>query len=294
MMKNLLDQMRIDILNAGLLEVRQEWRYKNVNSPYSRIYLITSGSGHFTHYGQKYILEPGYMYLIPAFTLVNLYCPESFRHYYIHITTRLPDGHDLFSLIDCSYKIAAAQHGIDHPIFDRLIELNPGKEVVGSSTKWPVYKSMLDRCAELDRKKSIAQIVESNALIRLILTPFLKSAHSRDTTNISKGINRFQPVIKHIRKNLDSVITLPQLAQLADLNPAYFSDLFTNLMGTPPIRYVNQKRIEKAQTLLLTGNKSLKSIANAVGFTDVFYFSRTFKKFVGLPPAKYRKQILFA
>lgn len=294
MLKNLLDLFEIDILNIELYRVHQECRHKNVNSPYPRLYLITSGQGYTTHHNRKYHLQPGNMYLIPLFTTVDLYCPKSFCHYYIRFTTRLPNGLDLFSVIECSYQAEAAEHGIKRTIFDRLIDLNPGRELIERDANKPIYKSVLDRCISLDQKKSVAEIMESNALMRLLLSAFLKTAHPLGTPNSMMAMNKFQHVIEYIHEHLDSYISLPQLAELAGLHPTYFSNVFTKLMGISPIQYINRKRIEKAQTLLLSTEKSLEEIARQVGFTDVFYFPRVFKKTAGLPPATYRNRLLFA
>jgi YesN/AraC family two-component response regulator len=61
-------------------------------------------------------------------------------------------------------------------------------------------------------------------------------------------------------------------------------------MGIPPIQYINRRRIEKAQQLLLSSDDSLYRIAAQVGFADVYYFSRLFKQYVGLAPSYYQKR----
>ena len=63
-------------------------------------------------------------------------------------------------------------------------------------------------------------------------------------------------------------------------------------MGISLITYINRMRVEKAQVMLLTSHDNLETIAQQVGFEDVFYFSRLFKSIVGISPAKYRKQLL--
>ena len=81
-----------------------------------------------------------------------------------------------------------------------------------------------------------------------------------------------------------------QLAEIANLNPTYFSNLFSKLIGISPLQYLNKRRIEKAQELLIGTHDTLYLIARQVGFSDEYYFSRIFKKTVGISPDKYRKQ----
>ena len=104
------------------------------------------------------------------------------------------------------------------------------------------------------------------------------------------GLSRFNNVIEYIRANLSDTITLETLADIAGINPTYFSNLFSKQMGISPIQYLNKRRIEKAQTLLLSTSDTLDNIARQTGFSDTFYFSRMFKKITGISPSLYRKQ----
>ncbi|MGD1946437.1 MAG: helix-turn-helix domain-containing protein [Croceivirga sp.] len=62
-----------------------------------------------------------------------------------------------------------------------------------------------------------------------------------------------------------------------------------NLYGVRPNRFIQMKRIERAQLLLLTTNDTLEVIAEKVGLNNFSYFSRIFKKITGITPGKYRK-----
>ncbi len=291
MLKYLLDEMQIDILNIELYRVHREWNHNNVSSPYTRIYLITDGYGLLTINGNQYTLEPGNAYIIPAFTLVDMECPESFEHYYIHLTAHLPDGLNLFSLVECDYKIPLSSEGIHLWHFQRLLQLNPGLELIERDAKKPIYKSMLERCERLNETRSARELIESNGLIRLLLAAFIKPEKQAASHSSFLGYHRFQKVFKYIQQNLHKEFSLTDLAGIMDLNPAYFSSLFTQTMGISPIDFVNKRRIESAQRLLLGTHKTLKEIAAQTGFKDVYYFSRMFKKIAGIPPAGYRKRL---
>ena len=54
------------------------------------------------------------------------------------------------------------------------------------------------------------------------------------------------------------------------------------------MNYINRTRIEKSATLLKNTNESITNIAIKVGFNDVNYYSRTFKKFMNMSPTQYR------
>ncbi len=292
MLKNILDKLQIDVLNIERYRVGAEWRHNSVNSPYSRLYYITQGSGYVVHHNQRYRLEPGALYLIPAFTTVDMYCPDYFEHYYIHFNATLENGLGLFNFVQCRYRINAADCHIDRKIFDRLIELNPCLELIERDANKPIYRSTLDRCEKLNRSKTAAQLIEINAIMRLLLAVFVASDDTHGVLEASNGISRLHKVIEYIHENIARPLSLEELAAITDLNPVYFSALFTKLIGTTPIRYINNRKIEKAQIELLSTHKTLEQISGDLGFSDVFYFSRLFKKNTGTTPGKYRKQFL--
>ena len=68
--------------------------------------------------------------------------------------------------------------------------------------------------------------------------------------------------------------------------------MFKRQYGQSPVKYFNQKRIEKAQSMIQQygDSRSVKDIAFACGFEDALYFSRVFKQYVGMRPSDYQKQ----
>jgi AraC-like DNA-binding protein len=289
-LKKLLDKMEIDILNVEYCRVGTEWNYRNVNNPYSRIYLVTHGTATMTHHGQTFDLRPGNLYLIPCFTQVDMFCPDYLRHYYVHFTARIETGLDILSLFACHYQADAERSNITRKFFDRLLELNPHRELSDYDARKPIFATMLDHAHRLDQAKTPANLLETNALLRLLLAVFFSDFAHPQTDNTLQGLARFSPVLDYLREHLHQPITVAQLAECVDLNPTYFCNLFSRYMGVSPIQYINKRRIEEAQKLLLSGHDTLFQIAQKVGFSDEYYFSRVFKKIVGLAPAHYRKQ----
>lgn len=289
-LKNLIDFLDITILNVELYTVGTEWNYRNVNNPYSRIYYITEGYGEIRHHNQIFKLLPGYLYLIPCYTTVDMFCPDGFTHYYVHFTSRLQSGLDIFSMFECNYQAAAKGTLITQSVFDRLLTLNPDKELTEYNANIPIYQQVLDRILILDRDKSAGNIFETNAIMRLLLSVFFSDYSHPQVANTLHGLERFEYVLEYIQHNLDSPLTIPQLAKKANLNPTYFSNLFSKLIGISPLQYINKRRIEKAQELLLGTDETLYEIAQQIGFSDEYYFSRLFKKHVGISPDHYRKQ----
>lgn len=289
-LKNILDRLEIDLLNIEYYSVGAEWNYRNVNNPYSRIYLITEGFGVIRLHGRTIELHPGNLYLIPCFTKIDMACPNSFRHYYIHFTARIETGLDILSIFECRHQVEAARHNIGPALFERLLTLNPDRQLFEYDARKPIYPKALDRAHQLDEKKSPANLLETNALMRLLLSVFFADCDQPQTHNTLHGLTRFGAVLEYIRRHLNGTITIEDLAEIAGLNPTYFSNLFSRYMGIPPVQYINKQRIEEAQRLLFSTDDTLYKIARTVGFSDEYYFSRIFKKIVGIAPDHYRKQ----
>ena len=289
-LKKILDTIEVTILNIELYSVGKEWNYRNVSNPYSRIYYITEGTGTICHHDREYSLLTNHLYLIPCYTTVDLFCPEHFSHYYVHFTSRLQTGLDILSLFECSYEVAPGEHSVDQSLFDRLLELNPNKQLTDYDAKKPIYKQVLDRSVQLDQDKSVGNLLETNALMRQLLAAFFRDHSHPQVQNTLHGLKRFERILEHIQDHIDTPITVAQLAKIANLNPTYFSNLFSQLIGMSPLQYINKRRIEKAQELLLGTDETLYEIAHQIGLNDEYYFSRLFKKIVGISPDHYRKQ----
>ena len=83
-------------------------------------------------------------------------------------------------------------------------------------------------------------------------------------------------------------VTVSELAEAAHLSVGRFSAIFRELMGRSVGDYIAALRIERAKDLLCFGTMSVGEIAEAVGYSDQNYFSRAFKKRVGVSPSIYR------
>ena len=98
-------------------------------------------------------------------------------------------------------------------------------------------------------------------------------------------------VLTQIDYDLTADLGLKNLASLLNVNPSYLSTLFKKETGSTLTEYVNQKRIEHAVFLLNSSNLQIQMIAQYSGIADVNYFTKTFKKIIGITPKKYRDKI---
>src|ERR1700730_11452504 len=95
---------------------------------------------------------------------------------------------------------------------------------------------------------------------------------------------------KSMEANLDKKIDIAQLAnECGGLSTSRFARAFRQSTGCPPHRWLLQRRIERAQDLLLTSDKNLTEIARVCGFRDQSHLTRAFGQTVGTSPGLWRR-----
>jgi two-component system response regulator YesN len=95
-------------------------------------------------------------------------------------------------------------------------------------------------------------------------------------------------VIRYIAEHLSEELSLEILAKAAYINPSYLSQLFKRETGINFVDYLMAVRVERAKELLLTKDIRLYEVAQMVGYNDVRYFSKMFKRLTGQSPPEYR------
>lgn len=96
-------------------------------------------------------------------------------------------------------------------------------------------------------------------------------------------------VIGHMRSNLESRLTVNEMAEVARISPYHFNRTFSSLVGLPPGQFLGILRIQEAKLLLLDTPKNVTEVCHKVGFGSLGTFSRRFKSLVGLSPRNFRQ-----
>ncbi len=94
--------------------------------------------------------------------------------------------------------------------------------------------------------------------------------------------------ILYMHQHIDKKITLSDLADHCGLSVSHYSLLFKKRTSRTPIQYFNKLKIQKACQMLDLTDMHIKEISIRLDFEDQFYFSRVFRKEMGLPPIEYR------
>lgn len=279
-----IDNFNPLILNVGKALLNANWNWQNVCSPFARIYYIVKGEADVEIDGVSHKLIPGRMYLIPPFTTHTTRCNGVFIHYYIHIYDNCITGNTLFEEYDFPFEIRS--HHSEENLFERLCNLNPSLALRRNNPIEYDNNQTLALSIIHNRQRSEWLKMESQGIILQLFSRFLVDAATKAYTKNELILK----ATKHIHANLSSHITIEQLATEAGISEEHFIRLFRQTTGTTPMLYINQKRIEKAELLLLTTEKSIREIAVTLGYEDNSYFVRVFKRVTNTTPSEYRRQ----
>jgi AraC-like DNA-binding protein len=134
---------------------------------------------------------------------------------------------------------------------------------------------------------------QSVAMLRCEILRFciLLSDHSTQKTLVNRENNYVKDAIIYIRQHLGDPITLEILSHKVGVSPFHLARQFKHYTGNSIIQTVNQMRCVEAQRLLEKGN-SVFSVAEACGFSNHSYFSKTFKSIMGRLPSQVRSASL--
>ena len=144
---------------------------------------------------------------------------------------------------------------------------------------------------EIDRLEVLDTILAdalSTALAVRIVRHYVDPSALQLAPSSGLSRERLQRVRDYIEAHLDDRLSLNDLAGVACLSPYHFSRSFKLALGVGPQRYVMERRLERAKTLMRRTNQPLAWIAQEAGFSDQSHLTSVFRREAGVTPGKFR------
>ena len=149
--------------------------------------------------------------------------------------------------------------------------------------------TLLQRLEQLSRRRPPHFQLAARAMVYEALH-LLFSSQTESSPYLPSGKARqIRPALEYMHTHYSDPASNGQLAALCGISTVYFRKLFAAAHGTSPIRYLHRLRIEKAKEMLKSDYGTLSDIALAVGYPNVFHFSKIFKNLTGISPGAYAK-----
>lgn len=226
------------------------------------IHCIISGSGFFSCGGKTFSLSAGDGFLVAPSEVVSYTASESDPWEYCWVGFNGSDA-----------KRLMAQTGLlrAEPVFHydksgRLEEL------------------LTHICGEYGSGQGAEAKMEAGLL--LFLAELMELYGAPDSQHDS-GFEYVQKAIRYIDFNYSSDIDINDIAASAGISRSYLYRLFMQHISMSPNEYLMRFRISKGAELLEENRLSVGEVAYSTGFSDQLYFSRVFKKYMGIPPSRY-------
>ena len=153
----------------------------------------------------------------------------------------------------------------------------------------PIYQELADR---LFNKKCEGNEFAVTGLLLLFIGTLVEQGRfvrrSQPTKHTLKMMSNIRNVLYKIENEYAQPLTLEQLAATAGLSPNYFCRFFKQITSRSPIEYLIAYRVNVAEYLLRTTDRTITDIALACGFTDVSHFIKYFRREKGNTPKQFR------
>lgn len=135
---------------------------------------------------------------------------------------------------------------------------------------------------------SVPRFVQGACQLKALLTDFACAAAQRESGE-KKALD-MERLTAQMQRHLGGELDLDALAATANLSKFHFIRRFKSHTGHAPIQRFIQMKMQRACELLDSTDQAIKVIASEVGYQDPYYFSRIFKRTIGIAPQKYRDQ----
>ncbi len=200
---------------------------------------------------------------------------------YLQANNRKQIAATFFSLEEYLYNVDSSIESVRLFLTDLFLQLkeNINKTYNSSRVSLPSNSAIIEH---IDHCHYLYEII-------LYISGQVKSI--MDSNDSSPRDSILDDILYYIDNNYQNNIKLETIAPLFGYNSAYLGKLFTKAIGENFNSYVDHRRIEHSKKLLSQKNMKVYEVSEQVGYKNVDYFHKKFKKYVGISPAEYRKQL---
>lgn len=277
--------MNLMLLNVGRAQHNADWNWKDVSSPFIRIYYVLEGEATIHLAEHNIRLLPRHLYFIPAYTIHSYECHGLFVHYYLHVYEGFKNEMNLQEVYELPIEVEGSE--VAAQLFEHLCNRLPEARLPHSDPNSYDTSAQTSDYVQRYRDMALWEKMELRGAMLMIMSHFIRQAKPRVWTQDE----RMKRVLEYVHSHISDSINIEQLADVACITKPYFIRLFKHEFGFPPVQYINRKKVERAQLLLFTTDKAVKEVAFILGFSDQNYFIRLFRKLTGITPQEYRRRL---
>jgi AraC-like DNA-binding protein len=157
-------------------------------------------------------------------------------------------------------------------------------------TETYAFETMLNRIVELEERSTSWKDLEFDLIMKQLLLHLLRQQAEVPETRLWEDKHRqlISRIIAHIKDIPGYRISHQELADRVSMSPNYLNKLFKRYMGMSLKHYMTQARLERALHLLQETSMNVSQVAEALGYGNIYLFSRQFKEQYGRPPSDFK------
>jgi AraC-like DNA-binding protein len=177
-------------------------------------------------------------------------------------------------------------------------EETPNIYETAHSLLWAIYDEFIRGGGERKKKDVLwnmatyAKIIELYVLLARYYPSGTDQSDNNKTGKYQEHIARMNMVFEFIEEHISEELTLDSVAEIAHFSKFYFARVFKEFTSLSFYRYLQQKRVKKAETLLSNPQLSISDIAMDAGFESITTFNRVFKEQKHYTPSEYKKMYI--
>lgn len=149
------------------------------------------------------------------------------------------------------------------------------------------FRDMLDSFSDYFQMFSIMRNIRSLFENLHILLDVLDPDPDRENAVQNEIISE---IVRYVDENFANGITLEQISIDFHMSLSHISRQFKRITGMTYSNYISEKKVEQAKTLLAHSSETIAEVGEKSGYSDYFYFLRSFKRATGYTPTQYRKR----
>ena len=284
----------------GYVSYKEPWiHFKRLTDEYL-LYFIKNGELCMEENGIRYTLKRGDFFLLQPGLIHSGFKKACCDYFYIHF--KHPDiceinksSDEILQDIDLNRSgylagnlISAVKNQIETCYIPKLYHVSNGNTLA-----YLLY--MLEGAVEdYNRKDECYKSLASSKLIELIIRvsrEYTDANPGKTKSSYPKAFIKCQVLLDYLNNEYHQKINSQDIQERFEANYAYLNRVFHRMTGHTIINYLNLVRVKKASELIENTDINFSEIGYLVGIDDAYYFSKIFKKYIGLSPTQYRKKV---
>ena len=233
------------------------------------------GIPYFLKEGSVLIIHSGVEYYIKPPEKEVRYLAVNFDYTFSHSDHSIPIGPRKRSLFVPENTVEDVQIE-DAPYFNEVLYLNNMQNIGHKLVAMEHEYSHRQKYSELKASSLMAEVL-------------VECARQAESAVSATGRETVEQILSYLHENYTFSTTNQDVAERFGFHPNYISSLLKEYTGMPLHRYLTHLRLLQAAKLLDERSLSISEVAEKCGFRDIYYFSKYFKKIMGISPTEYRK-----